>query len=137
MSTVGKFGNHAGWREIDGNRYYFHSRWEANYARFLEWLRRQKQIIEWLYEPETFYFHDPDSVEKKMATVSYKPDFKILELIGSHYWVEVKGYMDQRSKTKLKLFKRHFPQERLWFIDKKWFAENNPKLKGLVPEWES
>ena len=46
----------AGWREIGGQRIYARSRWEANYARYLEWLRANGSIAKWEHEPETFWF---------------------------------------------------------------------------------
>ena len=46
----------AGWREIAGRRIYFRSRWEANYARYLQWLKDRGEIVDWEYEPETFWF---------------------------------------------------------------------------------
>ena len=46
----------AGWREIGGYKKYYRSRWEANYARYLEWLRNNNLIAGWLHESETFWF---------------------------------------------------------------------------------
>lgn len=119
------------WREIDGELFYFRSEWERKYALYLEWLKRTKNITEWLYEPKTFWFEGI-----KRGCVSYKPDFQVILASGSHYWVEVKGYMDSKSKTKLDRFKRYFPNESLEVIDGNWFRRNSRKLKGLVPGWE-
>lgn len=126
-----KRNNIASWREIDGELFYFRSKAEWRYALYLEWLKKTKSITEWMYEPETFWF-----LEIKRGVRSYLPDFKVIERSGSHYWVEVKGYMDARSKTKLDRFKRYFPDERLELVDGNWFRRNNSKLKGLVPGWE-
>ena len=46
----------AGWREIGGIKKYYRSRWEANYARYLEWLKQRGEISDWKHEPETFWF---------------------------------------------------------------------------------
>jgi hypothetical protein len=37
----------AGWREIGGYRKFYRSKWEANYARYLEWLRARGEITAW------------------------------------------------------------------------------------------
>lgn len=125
-----KRNNISGWREIDGELFFFKSNSEFRYACYLEWLKKTGNITEWLYEPETFWF-----LEIKRGVRSYKPDFKVIERSSSHYWVEVKGYMDARSKTKLARFSKYYPQERLELVDSKWFSRNSKKLKGLVPGW--
>ncbi len=120
-----------GWREIGGKRKYFRSRWEANYARYLEFLKQNGEIKDWFHEPETFWF---PSIER--GAVSYLPDFKILNNDESHYWVEVKGYMCPRSKTKIKRFKKYFRQERLELVEAPWFKNNAPRLRGFIQGWE-
>lgn len=117
--------------EIDGELYYFKSKAEARYAHYLQWLKSIGEITEWLYEPETFWFKGI-----KRGCVSYKPDFKVIERSGYHRWVEVKGYMDARSKTKLARFSKYFPDEYLTVIDSKWFNMNSRLLKGIVPGWK-
>ncbi len=91
---------HKGWREIGGKRHYFKSLWEANYARFLQWLKEQGKIENWQYEPDTFWF---DKI--KRGVNNYTPDFKITHLKPVKYidgrssqfeYVEVKGYMDSK-----------------------------------------
>jgi len=121
-----------GWREIGDKRIYCRSRWEANYGRFLEFLKKHNQIKEWEHEPKTFWF-----TGIKRGTLTYLPDYKVINLNGSHYWVEVKGWYDDRSKTKIKRFHQQFPDEKLILVDATWFKDNNKKLKPLIPEWES
>lgn len=115
--------SHAGWQVVDGRRIYFRSSWEHLYALYLDWLKEQRIILQWEYEPKTFWFE-----EIKRGVRSYKPDFRVLRPDGSHFWVEVKGYMDQRSKTKLKRFKRYFPAEKIMVIDKVWFLRHSIKI---------
>lgn len=119
------------WREIGGREIYLRSRWEANYCRYLEFLKTHHIIKEWEHEPKTFWFPGI-----KRGVVTYLPDFKVTELDDSHHWVEVKGYYDSKSLTKIKRFRKYFPEEKLKLIDGKWFSLNNPKLKGLVKGWE-
>jgi hypothetical protein len=75
---------------------FFRSSWEANIARFLK-----HQNMKWEYEPQVFTY------PYKHGTVSYCPDFKL----GDGTWIEVKGFMDGRSKTQIRRFKKHYPEE--------------------------
>lgn len=84
----------------------------------------------WEYEPQTFWFE-----KIKRGTRSYLPDFKVYAEDG-HMWVEVKGYMDAKSKTKIKRFNKFYPDEKLIVIDKKWYTANRPLLATLLA-WES
>lgn len=119
------------WREIGDKRIYARSKWEANYGRYLEFLKKHKQIRDWQHEPTTFWFEGI-----RRGCVSYKPDFLIVNTDGTHSWCEVKGYYDQKSITKISRFKKYFPNENLFLIDKKWFSANSKKLSGLIEGWE-
>ena len=121
---------HRGWRKVGLHRIYFRSRSEANYAYYLDWLGSQKQIMGWLHEPKTFWFEGI-----KRGCVSYLPDFQVLNYDGTHYWVEVKGWMDAKSATKIKRFRKYFPGEKLVLVDAAWFRKNKI-LKSIVPNWE-
>lgn len=100
--------NKPSWRTIGEKTHYYRSKMEASYARQLELMKKSGLIQEWYHEPETFWF-----LEIKRGVRSYKPDFKVINLDGSHYWVEVKGYMDAKSKTKIKRFNKYYPNEKL------------------------
>lgn len=119
-----------GLRKIGRSSYYFKSTWEANYARYLEWLKEKEIIAEWFYEPQTFWY-----LNIKRGVRSYLPDFKVVSKKGTHHYVEVKGYMDAKSKTKIKRFKKYYPQERLEIVDGEWFKENKD-IKLMIPSWE-
>ncbi len=73
-------------------------------------------IKEWEHEPQTFWFE-----EIRRGTRSYLPDFKITLANKSHYWVEVKGYFDRKSLTKIKRFRKYYPEEDLRIVDGEWF----------------
>ncbi len=126
------FNSSQGYRVVGGRKIYFRSAWEVNYAIFLEWLKQKKQIQEWEYEPMTFWFE-----KIKRGVRSYKPYFRVLRLDGSHYWVEVKGYMDSKSVTKIKRLKKYYPDEQLQVVEKKWFQEHRRKLPILCEAWEN
>ncbi len=50
------------------------STWEMNYAHYLDWLKKKKEIKKWEYEPDTFWFKNI-----RRGTCSYLPDFKIYQ----------------------------------------------------------
>ncbi len=113
----------ASWECIGGRKIYFRSRWEVKVATYLETLQKGQKIASWEHEPKTFWFE-----EIKRGVRSYKPDFKVTQLDGSHYWIEVKGYMDSKSMTKIRRFRKYYPQEQLLVLDAEWFAKNANSL---------
>jgi len=121
----------ADWREIGGLRKYYRSRWEANYARYLQWLLENKQIQKWEHEPQTFWFEGI-----KRGVMSYLPDFRIIENDGSVVFHEVKGWMDDRSKTKIKRMAIYYPNVKLIVIDSKLYKSLEKKAKLFVKDWE-
>lgn len=110
---------------------YVRSSWEANYARYLNWLTAQGQISKWEYEPETFEFHKITKGNK-----FYTPDFKITNIDGSIEYHEVKGWLDNDSKVKLKRFARYYPDIKLVLIDKPVYTAIARTMRPLIPEWE-
>lgn len=120
-----------GWRELGGRRCYFRSKWEYNYGCFLEYLKTQNKILEWEHEVDTFWFE-----HIKRGTRSYLPDFKVTHLNGSHEYVEVKGYLDAKSKTKIKRMAIYYPHIKLRVVDRDWFLLNNKRYRNLIPFWE-
>lgn len=121
----------AEWMEIGGKRKYYRSRWEANYARYLEFLKSQGEIKDWLHEPKVFWF---DGI--KRGCVSYLPDFLVVEKDGSECYHEVKGWMDDRSKTKIKRMAKYFPDVRLIVIDSKAYKALSKTAAAIVPGWQ-
>lgn len=121
-----------GWREVGGQKCYFRSGWEANYARYLQWQVENGHILKWEHEPKTFWFEGI-----KRGSVTYLPDFRVTLHDGTHYWLEVKGWMDARSKTKIKRFRKYFPEEQLKIADGAWFRKNNAKLSLIIKGWEN
>lgn len=121
----------AGWREIGGKKKYFRSKWEANYARYLEFLKQHKEIAEWQHEPKTFWFE-----KIKRGCRSYLPDFEIINNDGSIEYHEVKGWYDERSQTKIKRMKKYYPNVKLKVIFEKEYKSIARSLSGLIKEWE-
>lgn len=121
----------AGTREDLG--IYVRSSWEANYARYLQWLQSMGKIAGWDYEPKTFVFE-----KISRGTRTYTPDFRVDNLDGTHEWHEVKGWMDQKSRTRLDRMRRYFPEEKVVVIGESWFSQASKQgLGAIVPGWET
>lgn len=108
---------------IGDKKYYFKSSYEIQYAYYLEALRLKGKIKDWFYEVDTFWF---DGI--KRGTNNYKPDFKIIELNGDINYVEVKGYMDEKSATKIKRMGKYHPDIKLSVLGADWFKRNREQL---------
>ncbi len=91
---------------------YFRSKWEANYALYLDWLKDQNQIKDWDYEPQPFY-----EFPIKHGTTRYLPDFRVENIDGSWYLVELKGF--RQGMVKLKRMKKYFPQVKIELVEAK------------------
>lgn len=107
---------------------YFRSSWEYYYALFLEKLKQERKILEWEHEPQCFWF---DNI--KRGTKSYLPDFRITHLNNSIEYVETKGYLDSKSKTKMKRMGIYHPDVKIRLVDKEWFKQNIKACKALEP----
>lgn len=122
----------AGWREIGPQRIYARSRWEANIARMLEFRRMTGDLVSWEHEPVTFWFE-----KIRRGVRSYKPDFRVTEKGKEPYFIEVKGWMDARSKTTLRRMKKYHPSVTVDVIDSKRYAVIKKQLQYVVEGWES
>ena len=118
------------WAEFGGKRNYYRSQWELNYARYLEMLKNLGEIKEWEHEPKTFWFEGV-----RRGTVSYLPDFRVTENNGSIAYHEVKGWMDDKSKTKIRRMAKYHPDVKLVVIDSKAYKTLARQVKGVVDGW--
>jgi hypothetical protein len=125
-----KFNNKAGLRADLG--IHVRSNMEANVARFFNRLQKIGAIEYWQYEPETFWF-----LAIKRGVRSYKPDFKV-KYKGEEkpVYIEVKGHMDAKSATKIKRFRKYYPQHRLEVIGTREYDGIRRKWKSAIPTWE-
>lgn len=110
---------------------YVRSAWEANWARYLNWLLSVGDIRSWEYEPETFEF--PGS---RHGNWFYTPDFKVVNKDGSVEYHEIKGYMDDKSKTKLERMRTHYPHINLKLIDQEAYKAIAKHFCRRLPNWE-
>jgi hypothetical protein len=90
-------------KRSDLGDYVFRSAMEANFARILIYLG-----INYKFEERTFFFHD-----YKNRPHQYTPDFDILDEKEGFEpgWYETKGWLDSRSRQKMKRFKKNYPEE--------------------------
>lgn len=121
----------SGWREVGGQRFFARSRWEANAARYFEWLKLNGQILGWEHEPITFWF---EAIRRGVR--SYKPDFRITKKCGGIYYAEVKGWMDSRSKTTLRRMKKYHPSVTIDLIDSKRYKKLHAQCRRMIAGWE-
>lgn len=96
---------------------FYRSSWEANYARIL--IHQGKS---WLYEPKTF---------ELASGISYTPDFYV-----DGCFIEIKGWMDDRSKRQLDEFTIEYPNERLQIVGPKEYYSLRQQYASLIKEWE-
>ena len=121
-----------GGKRADLGNLYFRSRWEANYARYLNWLVGLGEIQSWQYESDTFEF-----AKIKRGNRFYTPDFKIANKDGSVEYHEVKGWMDATSQTKLRRMAKYYPEVRVVVVDQPAYRAIARQARNLVPGWES
>ena len=84
---------------------YFRSKFEANVARYYKYIGKL-----YIYEHREFEFKGI-----RRGSRFYKPDFY---LPAPNRWIEVKGWFRKTDKTKLRRFKKYYPEEfaRLKFV---------------------
>jgi hypothetical protein len=129
----GGYTRSAGGRRPDLENRYFRSSWEANYARYLNLLKSRGELADWEYESKTFVF---EKIQR--GTRAYTPDFKVIWPDGRHEWHEVKGWMDQPSRTRLKRMAKYFPLEVVRVIGEDWFKQATKSgLNGIIKNWET
>ena len=119
-----------GGRRSDLDDRYFRSGWEANYARWLNFLKAGGTISAWDYEPKTFTF----PVERGVR--SYTPDFLITHPDGSSEWHEVKGWLTSHGATALKRFALYYPEENLIMIDAPVYNSIASQARRMIEGWE-
>lgn len=119
----------SGWFQADGKRYYMRSGWEINYAHYLNFLKKHGEIKDWSYETDEFWFEGI-----KRGCRSYLPDFKVINMDGSIEYHEVKGHMDQKSRTKLARMARYYPEIKVELIDSRRYRAIMKSAGLFIPK---
>jgi len=118
------------WKEVGGKRIFFRSRWEYRYCLYLQYLKEQGQIVDWQYEPLTFWFEGI-----RRGTNNYKPDFLVIHSNQAEEFVEVKGYETAKDRTKYKRMAKYHPTVRLRVVNKEFFTKNGKMLRAVLRDW--
>lgn len=146
MKNVAK----GGFREDLG--IYTRSKMEANILRYYKFIK-----VKYIYEPREFEFF-----KIKRGSRFYKPDFYLPE---QDKFIEIKGWLHSGDRTKLRRFKKYYPEEfaklefivldkysrskangeilkflieelGIYFVRIGSYKEIEDKLGGLIPNWE-
>jgi hypothetical protein len=125
----GRYRGYGGKREDLGGQY-FRSTWEANWARYLNWLVSVGDVLAWEFEPETFEF------PIKRGSKFYTPDFRVTNKDGTVEYHEIKGYMDQKSATKIRRFQKYYPEHRLIVVEADSYYAVARQIGHALEGWE-
>lgn len=122
-----------GGKRPDLNNQYFRSRWEANYARYLNFLIKNNGGVErWEYEVDTFWFE-----KIRRGVRSYTPDFKVWVDGKEFEYHEVKGWDYPRGKTARKRMNKYYPTVKLILIGEDFFKTlRRQGIDALIEGWE-
>ena len=108
----------AGIRKDISKTIYFYSRWEANFARLLNYLG-----IEWVYEPKTF----------DLGSQNYTPDFYLPKF---NTYIEVKNFLWKYSRIRDEKFRKLYPNIKLNLLLKEDYSKLENKYSPLIKNWE-
>lgn len=126
---VGELNPHFGKPTVHGKNtfredlgHFCHSKWEANYCRYLLWTRRTYR-----YEPKTFVIILPNGIKS-----TYTPDF----LVDGKELHELKGWEDRSDIRKWELFQKQYPDANFVFIDRNKYKSLEKLYQYIIPNWE-
>jgi len=108
----------AGIRKDISDKIYFYSRWEANFARLLNYLK-----IKWQYQPKTF----------DLKTQNYTPDFYLPD-VGN--FIEIKNFLWKYSRIRDDKFRKIYPKVKLQLILKDDYLKLEKTYSNLIKNWE-
>ncbi len=118
-------------KRADLGEQFFRSSWEANYARFLNWMIGLGQVREWQYEPTTFYFEGV-----KRGAISYTPDFRVVDRDGVETYREIKGWLTSKDRTRFRRMSKHHPGVNLVLIDEHSYRSLESSISRFIENWE-
>lgn len=97
---------------------YFYSRWEANFARLMNFLN-----VKWVHQPKRF----------QLESQKYTPDFYLPE---HDIYIEIKNFLSDYSKDRDMQFRKLYPKEKLILILKNDYRELQNKYSEKIKGWE-
>jgi len=124
-----------GCRIIDGRTIYFPNKMEANYFRLLVFLKANREVLDFDYQPPEFDFR-PFGITK--GIVSYRSDFRVEDFTTIlSYFVELKGYIGPDHKTKMNRMRKFYPNIKIKVIDYQAYKELAAQVGKIIPGWEN
>jgi hypothetical protein len=102
----------------DLGKIYFYSRWEANFARLLNFLN-----VKWQFQPETF----------DLGTQKYTPDFYLPD---HDMFVEIKNFLSEFSYQRDKKFRSAYPRLKLLLLLKPEYLKLQEIFSPKIKNWE-
>lgn len=108
----------AGIRPDIDPRIYFFSRWEANYARILNF-----RNIRWVHQPKTF----------QLKSQRYTPDFYIP---AKNEFVEIKNFLSEYSAKRDREFRELYPELKLRLILRNDYLKLQEEFASKIKMWE-
>ena len=114
-------------RAADLGDQYYRSMSERNLARWLNWLKAEGYIKDWLYEPMKFVFP---------KGAGYIPDFCIFCLDDTFVYWERKGFMSAASRNKFNRMAKYYPYVRIAVIDNDAYRRICKEYSPFIPNWE-
>ena len=91
-----------------------------------------RTVTDWRFEPKTFYF---DGIRR--GTTNYTPDFLLIDPDGYERFIEIKGWLDRKSKTKLRRMEIYHPDVHLEVIEGKAYASLAKQFCWLDGWWSN
>ncbi len=91
---------------VGGKKCHFRSGLEYQWALYLEFLKRNREIRDWQFEKKLFNFQD---FGYKKGPFMYRPDFTITGKDGLVFYQECKGHHDGATNAKFQRVAKCFP----------------------------
>jgi hypothetical protein len=111
--------------DLGTRNFYARSKLEHTHARNLEQLRLAGAIADWKAGGKSFHFPG-----RKVAPVTYRPDFVITMPNGAVVYDETKGTLQRRDVTKMRLMAKHYPDVDVRMIGTRLPAADRAKVEA-------
>lgn len=135
LQLSGKFTPHSRCKMFDvsigGKSFLVKSVWEYDIALYFEYLKSHGYISDWNYEPKVFEFK-----YNTLGVRTYKPDFSVIKN-DREYYIEVKGWQDDKFKIKKGLMEKEYPDVKMLYICERQYLAIYKKHYNDIPEYKT
>jgi len=114
---------------VGGKTFLAKSSWEYDIALYLEYLKSKGLITDWEYESTVFRFK-----YNTLGVRTYRPDFTI-KRGDDVYYLEVKGWEDDKYIKKKQLMEQEYPKARIIYIKSEEYNLIRKKHKDEISGW--